>query len=205
MDRSSQHRAKPHPGARDPTDGTKVALGTSFKGLLGERPVSHPHPPAPVPRTPDADSSAVAMETSQQSARCPPAARGGQSKGGSQLCCEQRKPARQGRAPGSGLRRAWVRGRPPPTPTVLPTAVRARASRFTSLRHTGFEGWGGARRTSVTKGHFGVPASTLASRGMLPEFSVPLAFVSNSPQLRWGWRRKKKERLQPLPEVKDQV
>lgn len=54
MDRSSQHRAKPHPGARDPTDGTKVALGSSSKGLLGERPISHPHPhpPAPVPRSP---------------------------------------------------------------------------------------------------------------------------------------------------------
>ena len=46
--------------------------------------------------SPDADSSAVAMETSQQSSWCPPVSRSGQSKGGSQLYTERSHPARAG-------------------------------------------------------------------------------------------------------------
>ena len=54
----------------------------------------------------DAGSSAVAMETSQQSALHPPAAQGGQSEGGDQLCAERTRQAN----PCAGLRHAWVRG-----------------------------------------------------------------------------------------------
>ena len=108
-------------------DWTEMRLGASSGWPLGEPPILHPHlhpsssspPPAPTIAaqlplqgslrlaalpSPGADSSAVAMETGQQSSQCPPASQRGQSQGGSQLCTERTRPARA--AP--GLRAAWA-------------------------------------------------------------------------------------------------